>query len=247
MTFRKSINKSKLIKKEVPTQSTPQPDQSVTQVNGNVPTVEHESKIDGPFYIFISDKKCDKVKKAFKLYGKTLSEYKYNTFTNIKINELGIKNIWFDISDTNAKNYLSKNLKNNTNYKVYAISEDLNIDWVKDLELYIDKKITPDKLNQHLIGLAFEDFQKNIKNGVEIENIPNKMMSILGVVANQKNKRKILKMIKSILTEDVPIHLVLLLLANTMPCLVAAVEVLQKIKDSNDMKNIVVEAINKNI
>jgi hypothetical protein len=204
-------------------------------------TPKHQSIEQG--FIFISDVKLNKeIKKSFKTFNKNIIEYNYNTFHNLRINDIGLKYIWFNITEANCKLYVQKNIKQGTNYKKYIITSDLEANWIKDIELYIDKKMKMNKLKNHLMALSYEDFTKNI-NSVPISDVPNKLISVFGYIQDHKIKKKVLKIIKSILTEDIPFHLIMLALSSSVPCLVGAVEIVQKIKESNDIKNIILKAI----
>lgn len=196
-------------------------------------------------FIFISDINLNKdVKKAFKQFNKNITEYNYNSFHNVKIDDIKLSHIWFNIFDKNTKLYLQRNLKNAINYKKYIISDNLDKTWINDIDQYIDKKIKTSKLKNHLVALSYDDFSKNI-NSIPISDVPDKLISIFGYIKDKQIKKKVLKIIKSILKDEIPFHLIMLALSSTVPCLLGAVEVIQTIKQSNDIKNIILNAIDK--
>jgi len=169
-------------------------------------------------YLFVSDLKLnDNIRDKFKKLNQNLVEFNYTAFQNKKLNDLEQKNIWLDISNYHGKNYLACNLSSNKKYKIITVSDNLNENWINDIDKYIYKRF---KLSQLKLDL-------------------------FGVINTTKNKKKILKLVKSFLVNDIPIHLLILACNNIAPCLSAALEILKLVKDTHDVKELIITAIDK--
>lgn len=197
-------------------------------------------------YIFVSDVKLnDDVRNKFKQLNIIIVEFNFISFQNKKLNDLDIKHIWLNISNIKAKNYLASNLQCNKKYKIITVSTNLNENWVNDIDKYIYKRFKLKQLKANLLTLTYSDFIDNIKNHVDINEVPNKLLELFGVINTTKNKKKILKLVKSFLINDIPIHLLILACNNIAPCLSAALEILKLVKDTHDVKELIITAIDK--
>lgn len=58
-----------------------------------------------------------------------------------------------------------------------------------------------------------------------------------------KKKGQILKILLKLLKDEIPMHLIFLVLANVSPCLLASAKMLKKIKDSQELSGIVINAV----
>lgn len=197
-------------------------------------------------YLFVSDLKLnDNIRDKFKKLNQNLVEFNYTAFQNKKLNDLEQKNIWLDISNYHGKNYLACNLSSNKKYKIITVSDNLNENWINDIDKYIYKRFKFNQLKNNLLTLTYNDFIENIKNHVDISELPNKLLDLFGVIATKKNKKKILKLLRSFLVNDIPIHLLILACNHIAPCLSAGLEIMKLIKDSHDIKELIVTAIDK--
>lgn len=241
MTIRQSI-KSKLTPVSVPVPipvPVPVPEPPLT----TTPTTE--KPVERNKFLFITDSQLtSEIKTKFKQFNKTIIEFNYLTFQNKNINDLNVKLVWFNLTDVKSRDYLASNLKKNQSYKIVAVTSDKKAKWIQELDEYFDKTVKLSNMKTYLGMLCFNDFKSNLENNVEISEIPSKFMNVVGLLTNQQNKRRVLKIIKLMLTEDIPYHLIMILIMNSAPCLVGAIEILKQLKDCNDLKNILIEKIN---
>ena len=58
-----------------------------------------------------------------------------------------------------------------------------------------------------------------------------------------KKKAQIVKVLLGLLKNEIPFHLIFILLANVSPCLLASVKMLKKVKDNSEISGIMVNAL----